>query len=1581
MENYVDPTIDDPNAIQWRGTDGGTKLKATSGWYEDGNGSDIFSFSALPGGYRYWDIGTFFAESTNGTWWTSAESNANYAWYRGINYDVNQVHRYSNPKQFGFSVRCIKYHSADNLVAHYPFNGNANDEGDNGYNGTVYGAQLIPDRFGNANSAYSFDGADDYILVGDPVPENLLIQNEITLNAWIYLPGAPTNLGMIVGSQYDPTVSGASIFIDSRENADGQTNPSGHIHFQIGNGTWHVTNSSTVVPTNQWVMITATRKANEEGKIYYNDQLQPSQSMAWDGGITYDNTWFAIGKQKSYSGREFYGFIDDVRVYNRALSEAEVQALYSINNTLPNVTTSIVTNIGFTTATGGGNVNVSGGSDVTVRGVVWDINENPTVESNEGISSDGDGLGEYTSNITELEPQTTYYVRAYATNSAGTAYGQQENFTTLSTTEPQQPSGSGTSEDPYLVENLGNLLWVSQNESSWDNHFRQTADIDAAETTFWNGGEGWMPLGDETTNFSGLYNGSNYQITGLHINRPDSDYQGFIGLGSSFTVTGLRILDANITGGNSIGGIVGSMENGSVLTYCSFSGNVSGNGDIGGLAGYASYGGLSKCYSTGTVSGTAYNTGGLVGHTEQFGTDRSYSRSNVNGNISVGGLVGSNTSGSTVWDCFSTGSVNGVSQVGGLIGVNSAAVFSSYWDIETSGQDASSGGYARTTEEMTSPYDSDTYVDWDFNLVWGEDFDYELNDGYPYLREEELEVPSVSTYSVEYITSHTAKAGGEVTAENSAPVTDRGLIWGFDEGISLDWENYEGLVYCGYGLGSFTAIMQPLTPSTTYYYCAFAISEAGYGYGEVLSFTTPSAMNLCVALDNCDLVFETGGDSDWFGQSVTTQDGIDAAQSGYLGDNSYSEISTTVQGPGTLNFWWKTSSEDGDFLRFYVDGIQQAEICSETEWIYFEHEVYEGQHSLKWSFEKDEAGSDGEDCGWVDQVVYTPYGVNFPTVTTTAISNITETTATSGGNVTDIGDSDVSARGVVWSTSEAPTVTNNDGITLNGVGDGEFTSELTDLTPNTTYYVRAYATNNQGTGYGEELSFITLASAPEADFVADITTGVVPLTVHFTDLSIYDPTSWNWEFGDGSVSDEQNPTHIYTSVGTFTVSLTVTNEMGSDTETKVDYILVIPSEVLPTLTTLPVTNITQTSATSGGNITSDGGYYVFQRGVVWSTTQNPTTYNYEGITNNGDDIGEFVSELTSLTPNTKYYLRAYATNSEGTAYGNQQSFSTAFSVTFTVYSESGYPIQGASVALNGDTQTTGTNGITVFYLTNGDYEYTVSATGYLTTGGYIKVLDEDQNLKLMLIADTSTPPFIIGEDHVCRGSEVIYSISATLGGSWEAVGGNLLSNSTSHALIEWHSASENSRIRYRITNTSGYQITYELPVSVDTLNIVTTSHRPNIHVKGSIPILICTTQNLAYQWFMDNELLSGESKQFYVAYDKEGEFSVQVKYSNMCPFISNPVSIISNTAKDAQITVFPNPNEGNFIIKIQSTSIGKAKLVIIDAFGKVVHTETFAKNEEFSERNIFINSLPQGVYAIWVQIGNSLPLNTKLIIL
>ncbi len=115
-----------------------------------------------------------------------------------------------------------------------------------------------------------------------------------------------------------------------------------------------------------------------------------------------------------------------------------------------------------------------------------------------------------------------------------------------------------------------------------------------------------------------------------------------------------------------------------------------------------------------------------------------------------------------------------------------------------------------------------------------------------------------------------------------------------------------------------------------------------------------------------------------------------------------------------------------------------------------------------------------------------------------------------------------------------------------------------------------------------------------------------------------------------------------------------TNSVGTDYGNDVPF---TASPVTPTLTTAAITSPTRTTAVSGGDITNNGGAAVTARGVCWSTSSGPVATGLH--TSDGTGSGTFISNITSLSPSTTYYVRAYATNTAGTSYGNERSFTTS----------------------------------------------------------------------------------------------------------------------------------------------------------------------------------------------------------------------------------------------------------------------------------------------------------------------------------
>lgn len=198
-----------------------------------------------------------------------------------------------------------------------------------------------------------------------------------------------------------------------------------------------------------------------------------------------------------------------------------------------------------------------------------------------------------------------------------------------------QPQGSGTDTEPYLIANIENLYWVSQNSSSWDKHFLQTAHIDfndVAHHANWDNNEGWQPIGqngpgNQSPPFTGVYDGNGKLIKNLFINRGNENYVGLFGKiesqpGQSAQVKNLGLTNVDITAKEYVGGIAGHVKGvWNANTYIQnvfVTGHINGHKSVGGIVGYLDYmGKVRQAYFNGSMEAVptknAFGLGGIVG--------------------------------------------------------------------------------------------------------------------------------------------------------------------------------------------------------------------------------------------------------------------------------------------------------------------------------------------------------------------------------------------------------------------------------------------------------------------------------------------------------------------------------------------------------------------------------------------------------------------------------------------------------------------------------------------------------------------------------------------------------------------------------------------------------------------------------------------------------------------------------------------------------------------------------------------------------------------------------------------------------
>lgn len=266
----------------------------------------------------------------------------------------------------------------------------------------------------------------------------------------------------------------------------------------------------------------------------------------------------------------------------------------------------------------------------------------------------------------------------------------------------------------------------------------------------------------------------------------------------------------------------------------------------------------------------------------------------------------------------------------------------------------------------------------------------------------------------------------------------------------------------------------------------------------------------------------------------------------------------------------------------------------------------------------------------------------------------------------------VKSQGICWGTKQNPDIY---GLhTIENPQIGEFSSKISDLVSNTTYYFRAYATNTEGTTYSEQMFYEVGASKAEIQLTNVILDRSNSATCSYvvisdggeqiTENGICWSTASIPTINDNKCFGGKGMGNFTSSIANLPLGSTIyirayaINTLGT---TYSNQMTILTPSGIPTFGTTIVTSVSATSATLKANIIDDGGLPVLARGLCWtimSWAQFATLESADGYSTNGTGSGEFISTISPLTSNYTYYVRPYLTNSSGTYYGDLISFKT-----------------------------------------------------------------------------------------------------------------------------------------------------------------------------------------------------------------------------------------------------------------------------------------------------------------------------------
>ena len=498
-----------------------------------------------------------------------------------------------------------------------------------------------------------------------------------------------------------------------------------------------------------------------------------------------------------------------------------------------------------------------------------------------------------------------------------------------------------------------------------------------------------------------------------------------------------------------------------------------------------------------------------------------------------------------------------------------------------------------------------------------------------------LSAPTLTTDTVSSITNSGAICGGNITNDGGTTVTARGLCYGTTSNPTIAGSTLP----IGSGIGTFSGTITGLASSTLYYVRAYATNATVTSYGAQRSFTTVLNSVPVISTYSVSAISYTSATS---GITTTNNGGNPITEQGICWGTASNPLAT---GPHA------TASNSLGYFSINMTGLSPNTT------------YYVRAYSIN---------SMGTAYG--AQYTFTTLATTTPTVSTNSVISILTTSAISGGNITSDGGTGITTRGVCWGVSTTPT--KDSAHTSDGTGSGLYNSNITGLTPGTTYNVRAYATNAIGTTYGALQSFTTATVVPTSSGVPIV--GTSPVTYPGSGATAGSGGYVSIDGGSAVTSrgvcwgTSSNPTLSGSfstdgaGLGYFTSSITGLTGCGTtyyvrafatnSSGTAYGNQYTVSHLAVPVVVIDSTSSITYNSANINVSIPTDDGCVVTAKGVCWSLSANPTTSNTK--TTNGSGSASFTATMTGLMSNLTYHVRAYVTNASGTFYGSDITVTT-----------------------------------------------------------------------------------------------------------------------------------------------------------------------------------------------------------------------------------------------------------------------------------------------------------------------------------